>query len=52
MYLTNIRYVSEIRGNLLLKTLSLKGKRFISGKLLMTMDKGSIFVEYTVVGTK
>ena len=37
MYSTYIRPESE-----------LSQRKFISGKLLMTKDKGSIFVEYTI----
>ena len=48
MYSTNIRFESKVRGSFLLINLEPKGEGFISGKLPMTKDKGSIFVEYTI----
>ena len=41
MYLTNIQPESEVRGSSLIN-LGPKGKGFISGKLPLTEDKGSI----------
>ena len=49
MYLTNIQHDSEVRGSLSLINPLPKGLGLISGKLLMTEDKDSIFVNYTIV---
>ena len=40
---------SKVRGSLPLINREPKGRGVISGKLPMTEDKGSIFVEYTTV---